>query len=1409
MNNKKGIRKGIGIALVAIMIASIFALVVPTAVASNNPSVPEDYYPNSTIRIYGDVCPMGNAPERYSDWTQPFDPTIIPKDSITFNPAYLDWDMSAQSTDTNEKTYLRAWYEPCGKYWGPRKNHTYPTINLEYTYMYVDKQDKMPWHGSAGDSTFAFPICEIENQTGLGAFENTFEKPLSMAATPNLVNLSHVSGNVNNSYNKTVDGMIAIQKKYFIEPGEIIQFLDHKLEYVGTDVEGNFGVVRVWYVGNAEDDSAKLVILPKCETKYFKRHNEMDSSFSEDYPWFAHFEFKMQDTHLMAIDVGRYLWNCSVFYVDGVRYDVTAVEVLDWDGNETNGAEKFKYITLRTKLPKGTGEVMDESRVSSQYIDCIEKKEILPVLPPFNMNHSIVDDIDVPLWAPLKNLDKWPNGDPKGAIGTEKFPCAEKYVTMQYPPAQWLKFFRAVPIGVPGIPSDWQLWDNYGGPFYPGDDLPPYWVMDVCGKQLPAPEEGNYTVFDPMKWIAMDVEARIIPDVEPLVVYYIAEAREQRFSTNLLEKLNESYIGTSSLYENWTKFDIQTLPDMYTEFVLPEIPDVNASWRIINEPEPRKMLDEYGMFYGDYLITTSLIAPNSWDDRPVRGGDFPSARVAFSYDMREGMDGIDLYVNSDAKDTTKNVTLRIYGDVIADAYPTRYDNWEEPFNPTVIKKGSITFDTAKLEWDGNEYPMSAQSTDADLKEYLRAWYEPCYNFSKGKKPAVVTETTYMLLDHQDEKPWHGSANDTWFVFPIAENESTEQIGLELFENEEGMPATPNLVKLALVSALDDPVGAYNKSVKGKIRLEKKYYLEGGHEETVQFFDHKVQYLGTNEGGTIAVLRVGYAGNKDDDTWAEVHVPQGQTVWLDRHQNIYSGPQHKVHPVSTFYIRFEFKMQDTHIGVIDIGKELEWCDVFYVDGVRYEVMAIEVLDLDGDDEAEKFKYITLKTPFAKGTGTFDDSSADPEYGESSIYISKIPSCNPIPVLPPMSMEHLIVDDTDVVFWQPLKHLDKWPKGDPNGVPGKEFFPCAERYLTMQYPPYPWLKFFRAVPIDTDRDMQPLMPTDWEIWENYGGPFYPGDEVPDNWTLCKCGIKMERPDTWTVFDNEHWIANDVNERVIGPIGPLEFCWLNETKEPRYSTNLLQILNENITDRAPVEEGWTKYDIQTLPDMYTEFKLPVIPSVKLRVYIGGDYQDYFKPDMREYLGSYLITTSFWAPNAEGDFNLNQTYQQGNRYAFTFNASDGVGIYLNEDPPADPPECGWRFELKEGKDYVSLPAIPADASPDAVFGVDVEVKGYDTVTGWYTPTALEGGKGYLIRCAEPKTKDVNGTNVVGRTWANIKAELQSGGWNLVGVGDTDVTIGDNVVVIGWDAVKDQWVTLHKGEEMERGKGYWIEWPQ
>ena len=135
---------------------------------------------------------------------------------------------------------------------------------------------------------------------------------------------------------------------------------------------------------------------------------------------------------------------------------------------------------------------------------------------------------------------------------------------------------------------------------------------------------------------------------------------------------------------------------------------------------------------------------------------------------------------------------------------------------------------------------------------------------------------------------------------------------------------------------------------------------------------------------------------------------------------------------------------------------------------------------------------------------------------------------------------------------------------------------------------------------------------------------------------------------------------------------------------------------------------------------------------------------------------------------------------------------------------EYGWRFFLKVGDNYVSMPVIPEDASPAAVFGADVEVGAYNS-SGWCPPSALEAGGGYFINCPEHRTVDVHGETAGTITWAMIEASLRVGE-NLIGPGDTEVQIGSShVIVTGWDAADDKWVMLHKGDMLKRGEGYWI----
>jgi len=874
--------------------------------------------------------------------------------------------------------------------------------------------------------------------------------------------------------------------------------------------------------------------------------------------------------------------------------------------------------------------------------------------------------------------------------------------------------------------------------------------------------------------------------------------------------MNVSSTSELELYENWTKFDVQSLPDQYTEFILPEMPDYytipDVSWPVD--------LD------GDYLITTSLIAPEATGDLDdnKEGGDSTEQRVAFSYDPVDGMDGIDIYVNYNTANDVN--TVRIYG-LGNESAPEVYTDWEQPFNPTVIRKDSITFDPAILEWSP-EYSMSAQNENCDLKEYLRAWYVPEFEFfgehcAGDIEPAVVTETTYMLIESQDKKPWHGEADNTWFAFPIVADPAKPQIGLDSFENPGlgAMSAMENLVQLTYVngSVADLSASPLNKTTNGTIRIEKTYILSQG--EEVQFIDHKLKFEGYDLAGFNKV-DVWYCGNRNDFIPAladNITLPTN-TTFFSRKNNQYLTAKHVNLNLRTWYARFNVPLSDGR-AMITVGKELQRGDIFYVDGVRYEIPAIEVLDWDGNvsNGAEKFKFITLRTPYPKYLGDpeekLDECADDGSRGTSSQYIVKIHPCNPIPVLPPLNMDdHEIVDDTDVVLWQPLKLLHKWPYGNPNGVPGVEYFPCAERYLTMQYPPAAWQQYFCVIPIDTDRDMNPRIPTDWQIW---AGPYYPDSNLPDGWQLCQCGIWMDAPQgNYEIFDNEHWIANDVNERIIGPIDPLEFCWKSEGIEPRYSTNLLEILNETITGTDPIVEDWTKYDIQTIPDMYTEFKLPVIPSLNPVVYVG---QQTFEPDLSANPGSYLITTSFLAPNAKGDLNEYQEYavagEYRNRFAFTYNASDGTGIYMNENVTIPIPPEGDSFEivLDQGANYVSLPVMPANTDPKAIFGPEVNVWGYDAGTGvWATVSAVAAGEGYYAYAPKPKTVTVYGTGVSLPAWSDIEtANPWASGWNLIGPGNTSVDVPPSgVQILRYSKVMHDFLPVPPSDKLEPGVGYW-----
>jgi hypothetical protein len=288
MNRKeREVKVIVGIAFAAIMIASIFAMIAPITMAGTNGGFSPDVEPASSIRIYGDVQPQGNAPEQYITSKEPFDPTVIPTDSITYNPAIIEESHQegepyyrvligegSSCENGREKIFLRSWYEPCGQYNGPGEDDTHPTINMEFTYMLMNTL-YLPAYGTAPKTEFLIPTCEIDTQTGLGAWKDGTN-------VDNVTSLASVSGPAVTPSGETVLGQIRLEKRLALLEGDNVQFFDHTVELTNITASGEF-VIKVAYAGNAQDDSEKGgVSLEDGERIYFDRHNNEYTTANHD-----------------------------------------------------------------------------------------------------------------------------------------------------------------------------------------------------------------------------------------------------------------------------------------------------------------------------------------------------------------------------------------------------------------------------------------------------------------------------------------------------------------------------------------------------------------------------------------------------------------------------------------------------------------------------------------------------------------------------------------------------------------------------------------------------------------------------------------------------------------------------------------------------------------------------------------------------------------------------------------------------------------------------------------------------------------------------------------------------------------------------------------------------------------------
>jgi len=1331
MSAKGKSRKGIiGLAMVVMMITSIFAMVAPTAIA-------QPPKPTNTLRIYGEggLGPQTGAGRYfpvYTRYQQPFDPGVIQKDSVTFNPAILlDEEygnkLSAyhkgNPTDIDVKKTLRMWYEPSHKYDGPRNNpEYYPTIMLESTYMLIDSKHKNPISGgveSYPDKTtkFLFPLAEIPAQPGLGTFDADGD------GEDDIIELVNVTNTSVSPWAGTTQGEIAIGKIFHLRVGDgtQVRFLDHgfKLKDVVVSPENSdkkFAKIEISYLGNVEDDATTEHIVgvmsgTPSQRYYIDRANNLATT--PQHPDRTSFiqvisvDYLENDLSNRTADIliGKILKAGDTFYVNGVRYDIAAVYTIDQDGD--GETDEFKYITLRTPLPKcfatGVSPVRDMSTVSTQWIVCIPPNEPIPVNPPFNRIHDIIDDINVDI-------------------------CVDD--GLQVSPEECT-------IGL--IDED-------------GDGVPRLY----------------------------DVDERIIYNVDPLEFYYTDETREPRYDTNLLEVYNQTD------GEVWEYLNIHTMPDLYTEFVLPAIPDIDERYK------------------GDYLVTTSFIANNTVDPRHIYDSVTGLPRVVFVYDQEDIVKhngGIDIYVNYLSNDPLPKVRIYGEGDISGPVrargdYFAVYDDPQGPFDPAAIRKDSITFNPAIILDEDVNHRMSAGGIDIDIKKYLRLWFEPEHEYDGPLEnphyyQTIEIETTYVPIDSKHKMPIGCPAGSTRFLFPLAEypindTPSPSEIGLGTFDADGD--GVDDLVNLAYVSS--------GTTTRGTIRIEQVFHLEKG-TTIVRFLDHgfKFDHIGVNpdnpnEYGAWVIPY--YLGNARDEEKSPIFL-NTTTVYLDRDCNKAYAP---LHPNQTSYIRLLSYSPDHNSIDVLIGKEISAGDTFYVNSKRYDVAAVYVHD-------GLFKYITLRSPLPEREGDQSDEQLRDFSVVTSQFITTIPPCNPIPLDPPFNREHLIVDDIDIpknrmVYCMP------------------PLYPHVADRIIGPYPPLEFCWWHKeperryhtnlleilnenytgtAQTVENWTFFEPhTMPDEYKEFVLPQDPIYGPDDplhndylITTSWHAPNCA-HLESPD--------HHDLIDVNYRVafVYNVWNYDGLYINEIvpSPPPFPTNIPPTCNISLNATRVQALQWIRADGTGSSDP------------------DGTTLSYAWDLDNDGIIDVDASSSTSGTMSSGYGVYNKVTPDASIVDFYYNLAGTYNVTLIVKDSGSPPESdicnksvtvltsGYIFKLKKGWNMVAMPVMPANTSVDSVFWPGVAIYKWNATIGRYeVPFNVAPYEGYWVWAPEDKTISVIG-NKITATQADLNLVP---GWNLVGTGFNELKI-------------DYWATTWLPEKnrysdwthtLEPGKGYWV----
>ena len=335
-------------------------------------------------------------------------------------PAIREWN-----SDGDRPTDHPDWvYDPDADIYGP-------AINQEFTYMAVD-DDTMPIMIGTG-SKVLIPMASYTSGNGLDSFDadnDDIRDALRVDDEWSLAGRWGVPRNWRGPADIDGDGVERIdndgnelsgdESLVLSLPGKLmtqgsrIQLFDHVVEL--HSVYGAPGFTAQFYVFDNEDVDPQplpsdLVSLVPGEVKYFYRGIERAQGHPSERPTFyLRLITADADDDTAIVEVGRLFgetyanvcganpfWSQKAFMVDNVFYNVVAIKGQD---------SCFKYVTFRQKLPKMPIKLYGVHLKSWEIDPVTNRSEILPEMPPFNMDHEILIDVQASWTRPYTQYDK-------------------------------------------------------------------------------------------------------------------------------------------------------------------------------------------------------------------------------------------------------------------------------------------------------------------------------------------------------------------------------------------------------------------------------------------------------------------------------------------------------------------------------------------------------------------------------------------------------------------------------------------------------------------------------------------------------------------------------------------------------------------------------------------------------------------------------------------------------------------------------------------------------------------------------------------------------------------------------------------------------------------------------------------